>query len=150
MRPTPILAILLAACGPTASGGGAGTSGEGARAVAENQNAPAPEPYLSRRTTKQGGSSGAARGSGATPEDAVVVCGPVESYRYVAQHRCADRTQPLHGDPAMGRRARVGNVGENSTGHVIDHYRVPCASGDVEVFVDMYGCSGGQSLMGGP
>ena len=38
------------------------------------------------------------------------------------------------------RQLGSGNVGANETGHVIDLYIVPCPSGEVSVYVDMYGC----------
>jgi hypothetical protein len=70
----------------------------------------------------------------------------MESYVYVAsEFRCAGGTNPLGGDPRAGAAARVGNVGPNSSGHIIDLYRVPCPEGPRDVYVDMYGCPGGRS-----
>ena len=88
----------------------------------------------------------AAPSAGFDREHPVMRCGPVESYVYVAsEFRCADGTNPLGGDPRAGAAARVGNVGPNSTGHIIDLYRVPCSEGPRDVYVDMYGCPAGRS-----
>jgi len=78
-----------------------------------------------------------------------MACGPADSYRRVAEYRCPDGSQPLNGDVARGQQARQGNVGENARGHVIDLYQVPCSSGMVELYVDMYGCPEMQGLLGG-
>jgi hypothetical protein len=68
-------------------------------------------------------------------------------YLYVAgEFKCDDGSNPLNGDAQAGGEARSGNVGANSTGHIIDRYVVPCPEGPREVFVDMYaGCPPGQS-----
>ncbi|MEQ9646555.1 MAG: hypothetical protein RLO52_13800 [Sandaracinaceae bacterium] len=54
--------------------------------------------------------------------------------------QCPGVGNPLGGDPEAGQQARVGNVGANGSGHIIDLYRVPCPSGPLEVYVDLYGC----------
>lgn len=88
-----------------------------------------------------------AAGLGVDIEHPVPACGPMDSYTYVASRfRCPDGTNPLGGDTRAGQGARVGNVGANSTGHIIDLYRVPCASGPVEVFVDMYQCGTSSAI----
>lgn len=152
MRRSLILGIYLAACGPVASGSGA--SGDEARDVAANQNAPSPEPYVPPRQQTAGGQGSspgtAPSGSGTSREDPVAVCGPVESYRYVSEYRCPDGSQPLGEDAAAGQRSRVGNVGANATGHVIDRYRVPCPREPVDVYIDMYACTESQNLFGAP
>ena len=80
-----------------------------------------------------------------------MACGPRDSYRYVAaEFRCPDGSNPLGGDEMAGRNARTGNVGANQTGHIIDLYQVPCATGPVDVFVDMYGCPEMEATLGGP
>ena len=82
-------------------------------------------------------------------EHPVPACGPLDSYEYVASRfRCPDGTNPLGGDPRAGQASRLGNVGANSSGHIIDVYRVPCASGPVDVYVDMYGCAEMQGMLG--
>lgn len=92
------------------------------------------------------GSMGGALHMGTDAEHPIGVCGPMESYRFIAStFRCPDGSNPLAGDWRAGQSARVGNVGANSQGHIIDLYRVPCASGPVDVFVDMYQCAGGGS-----
>jgi hypothetical protein len=78
--------------------------------------------------------------AGADKENPVMRCGPGDSYKFVAGYECSDGTRPLGGDPRAGGAARRGNVGANSKGHVIDLYVIPCSSGPVEVYVDMYGC----------
>ena len=153
MRRSLIFVFALGACAPTTADGGDSTSGDEARDVAANQNAPPPESYVAPGQTSPSANAGAGRppsGSGTQREDPVRVCGPVESYRYVADYRCPGGEQPLGGDPALGQRARVGNVGGNASGHIIDLYRVPCASGDVDVFIDMYGCAEMESLFSLP
>ncbi len=143
-----LAALALVACGPTAEGSEAPASTAGGE-VASNQNAPAPEPYVASAAATVTPTPAPAAGLGTSPEAPVMACGPADSYRRVAEYRCPDGTEPLRGDPAAGGRARVGNVGANSRGHVIDLYRVPCASGVVELYVDMYGCPDMQGLLGG-
>ena len=79
---------------------------------------------------------------GSDKENPVMRCGPSDSYIYVASvYRCPDGTNPLGGRAPAGRRARRGNVGDNSHHNgIIDLYDVPCASGPQEVYVNMYGC----------
>jgi len=91
----------------------------------------------------------AQRGVGMDAEHPVPACGPQDSYDYVASRfRCPDGTNPLGGDPRAGQMSRLGNVGANSTGHIIDVYRVPCASGPIDVYVDMYGCPEMAGMLG--
>jgi hypothetical protein len=148
---TTAAALTLLGCGGGASddaSGEAATSG-GELTVAENTNAPPPRYEVGRDEPAGGGRAPRRAGSGRTIEDPVSACGPRDSYLYVAaEFRCPDGGNPLGGDPMAGARARVGNVGENSTGHIIDLYRVPCASGPVDVYVDMYGCPEMRSLLG--
>ena len=89
---------------------------------------------------------------GIDQEHPVLRCGPRDSYYFVAtEYRCQDGTNPLNGNVAAGRDARVGNVGANSTGHIIDLYEVPCSAGPQRVYVDMYGCPPGVNpLTGAP
>lgn len=77
-----------------------------------------------------------------TKDAPVLRCGPLDSYKYVSgEFKCQDGSNPFHGDPALGRNARLGNVGANAQGHIIDLYEVPCPEGPRRVYVDMYGCS---------
>lgn len=77
-------------------------------------------------------------------------CGPRDSYYYVAtEFRCPDGSNPLNGDLRAGHDARLGNVGENSSGHIIDLYQIPCASGAQRVYVDMYICPPGVNPLTG-
>lgn len=147
---------LCVACGGGAAASSGAASGDTtARSVADNTNAPPPEryeppPVNPAPATQQGAPTGPRAGSGTSREDPVMACGPADSYAYVAQQfRCPDGTNPLGGDPAAGRDARVGNVGANSSGHIIDLYRVPCAGGPVDVYVDMYGCPEMEGALGG-
>lgn len=76
-----------------------------------------------------------------TKETPVMRCGAPDSYAYVAREfKCPDGSNPLGGNPRAGAAARVGNVGANSNGHIIDLYEIPCAQGPQRVYVDMYGC----------
>ena len=94
-------------------------------------------------TAMSGGSGVAPMASvGFDAEHPVLRCGARDSYQYVAaEYQCPDGSNPLNGDLSLGQRSRRGNVGANSTGHIIDLYVVPCASGPQQVYVDMYGCN---------
>jgi hypothetical protein len=71
----------------------------------------------------------------------MLVCGPRESYRYVAsEFQCPQGGNPLDGDLERARDSRLGALDHPSNGHIVDVYRVPCPGGEVELFVDMYGC----------
>jgi len=144
-----MFALLLVACGPASSGGGESGANSAGGETASNQNAPAPAPYQVPDAANVAPREVTQDGMGSSPEAPLMACGPADSYRRVAEFRCADGSQPLGGDAGAGRQARAGNVGANSTGHVIDLYRVPCASGAVEVYVDMYGCPEMQQMFGG-
>ena len=77
-------------------------------------------------------------------------CGARNSYAYIANgFRCADGSNPFTGDLSAAAASRRGNVGANSTGHIIDLYDVPCPEGPQEVYVDMYaGCGPDESPFG--
>lgn len=127
-------ALFLVACGGESELAIEDTTG-GEVVIAANTNAPAPV-----QVQVQASYPGRT-GSGRTQEDPVGACGPRDSYAFVAgEFQCPEGGNPLGGDPGAGGAARVGNVGANSTGHIIDLYRVPCGSGPVDVYVDMYGC----------
>lgn len=80
-------------------------------------------------------------GAAGTVSAPVPRCGPRDSYQYVAsEFRCPGGGNPLDGDLAGAARVRAGSVGPDARGHMIDVYEVPCPSGKVDVFVDMYGC----------
>jgi hypothetical protein len=167
-----LVASLLTACGggarsepatgsgtgPSSALGASTTSSGGERA--SNQNGPSgPTVVASDPQLHAGPATGAARaaqgpavaleGLGMDREHPVPACGPRDSYDYVASRfRCPDGTNPLGGDMGAGQASRLGNVGANSQGHIIDVYRVPCASGPVDVYVDMYGCPEMQGMLG--
>lgn len=142
-----LASAVLVACGTASGGAQAAASSGGELSVAENTNAPPPE--LPPQTAPPPAVSGQRAGSGHTAEDPVMACGPADSYRFVAaEFQCPEGGNPLGGDPNAGARARVGNVGASSTGHIIDLYRVPCPSGAVDVYVDMYGCPEMSELFG--
>ncbi|MDI7267729.1 MAG: hypothetical protein QME96_07030 [Myxococcota bacterium] len=83
---------------------------------------------------------------GSTPELALQRCGTRASYEYVAgEFECPEGGNPLGGDPRAGARARLGNVGSGPDGHILDLYEVPCRSGPVQIYVDMYHCKPGTS-----
>lgn len=89
---------------------------------------------------------GGPTGSGASATDPVRAChavSPRTDYQYVAEYRCPDGAVPLGGDPARGAAARLGNVGEGPDGHILDLYEIPCATGAVRLYVDMYHCPAG-------
>ncbi|MEQ8458274.1 MAG: hypothetical protein RID81_01400 [Sandaracinaceae bacterium] len=147
-----LFGLALAACLVGCGGGDEvtyaradGTAGGEARS---NQNAPPPEPVgagVAVAAPVPTGAPGVAypgrRGSGTSLEDPVLACGPMDSYVFVASEvQCPGGGNPLGGDPEAGQQARVGNVGANGSGHIIDLYRVPCPSGPLEVYVDLYGC----------
>lgn len=143
--------VVVAGCGGGASTS-AGTTTTPVGGNANNTNSGRSGAYVSSDPQVQAGPAYgmeraaegpavAQRGVGMDPEHPVPACGPGDSYDYVASRfRCPDGTNPLGGDPRAGQMARLGNVGANSTGHIIDVYRVPCASGPIDVYVDMYGC----------
>lgn len=167
--PLLLAASLLTACGgarsepPPGDATSATISAGGEHA--SNQNGPSgpvgePSVVASDPQLHAGPAAGAARaqqggavalaGLGMDPEHPVPACGPRDSYDYVASRfRCPDGTNPLGGDPGAGQASRLGNVGANSQGHIIDVYRVPCASGPVDVYVDMYGCPEMQGMLMG-
>jgi hypothetical protein len=131
--------VIFAGCGDPSSQevvwGSAG--GEVLVVSGNNQNAPAPVEVSAAPQASWPGRTG----SGQSAEDPVGACGPRDSYAFVAgEFQCPGGGNPLGGDPTAGAQAREGNVGANSTGHIIDLYRVPCPGGDVQVYVDMYGC----------
>lgn len=158
-----MLAPLWVGCGggassSSAAGSEAATSSGGERASNTN-NASRGGVVLSDPQLHAGPAEGferagegpaiATRGTGMDAEHPVATCGPRDSYDYVASRfRCPDGTNPLGGDLAAGQAARLGNVGANSQGHIIDVYRVPCASGPVDVYVDLYGCPEMQQMLG--
>jgi len=145
-----LFALLLVACGPGASDDGTQGSGSAGGEAASNQNAPPPDSYVVQNAGGGAAPTAApAIGSGTSREDPLMACGPVDSYRRVAEYRCPDGSTPLNGDPGAGQQAREGNVGPNARGHIIDLYRVPCATGGVELYVDMYGCPEMQGMLGG-
>jgi hypothetical protein len=161
------LSAWLAGCGGAASPEptptGPVTVSTGGEAPASNQNTPAgtaggahlvaSDPQLHAGPAEgmaraSEGPAVALEGIGMDREHPVPACGPRDSYDYVASRfRCPDGTNPLGGDPRAGQAARLGNVGANASGHIIDVYRVPCASGPVDVYVDMYGCPGMQGML---
>lgn len=145
------IASLLAALGLTLAACGGGTdeaspsgSAGGEDPAASNQNAPPPEPYV---PPLQVPSADAPDVSQTSHEHPLSACGPVDSYRQVSEYRCRDGSQPLGGDPGAGQQARAGNVGPNSTGHIIDLYEVRCPEGTVQIYVDMYGCPEMQRML---
>ncbi len=152
------MAWALAGCGGAADAEAGPIYTSGGEMTAEgNTNAPPPEqsPYGAGSVYGGGAAAGAPQGypgrtgSGRSAEDPVSACGPRDSYIFVAsEFQCPEGGNPLGGDPMAGARSRAGNVGANSTGHIIDLYQVPCPSGTVDVYVDMYGCPEMQGMFG--
>jgi len=77
---------------------------------------------------------------GSDKDHPVLRCGPADSYRWVANHRCGDGSVPLAGNPRAAKEARLWNVGPNKAGRIVDHYVVPCPEGEVHLYVDMSEC----------
>jgi hypothetical protein len=74
-------------------------------------------------------------------ESPIMTCGPKDSYGYIAQRfACPDGSNPFAGDLERAARSRQGSQPSERSGDVIDVYRVPCPTGDVTVYIDMYGC----------
>ncbi|MCS6900668.1 MAG: hypothetical protein RMJ98_13660 [Myxococcales bacterium] len=98
----------------------------------------------------KGGAEGKNLGAG-TFAQPIQRCGPHDSYYYVAREfQCSDGTNPFAGQLQEAARARQG-AREHPGGHFVDLYRVPCSSGDVIVYVDMYGCPEQEAeIVGGP
>lgn len=95
--------------------------------------------------------------AGLTFEEPIEACGPRHSYKLVANYKCDDGSTPLGGDPRAGAQARRGSSKSHmphdpadfANSHIVDIYRVPCAGGDVTLFVCMYHCDKGQTPLGG-
>ncbi|MBN8615532.1 MAG: hypothetical protein J0L92_33360 [Deltaproteobacteria bacterium] len=151
--------LIVSGCGGSASVT-SGTTTTASAGNTSNTNAGRTSAYVSSDPQVQAGPAYgmqragegpavAQRGVGMDAEHPVPACGPQDSYDYVAtRFRCPDGTNPLGGDPRAGQMSRLGNVGANSTGHIIDVYRVPCASGPIDVYVDMYGCPEMAGMLG--
>lgn len=78
---------------------------------------------------------------GRSAEHPVLACGPEESYAYVTRRfQCPGGGNPLGGDLERARSARRGSIPSPQSQHILDVYDVPCPSGTVAVYVDMYGC----------
>lgn len=155
MAARPVVLSVLSICALAACGGSQESRAEatvdtsgGEYAVADNTNAPPPAALEGVAEAPTAGYPGRT-GSGRTPDDPVSACGPRDSYAFVAgEFQCPGGGNPLGGDPMAGAQARVGNVGENAARHIIDLYQVPCPSGTVDVYVDMYGCPEMQGALG--
>jgi hypothetical protein len=79
--------------------------------------------------------------SGGSLEQPIATCGPMDSYEFVANRfQCPNGPNPFRGDPKRAAESRRGSSTSPKTGHPIDVYEVPCASGNVEVYVDLYSC----------
>jgi hypothetical protein len=155
-----LTASALTGCGASSQSSASTTPAAASARSANNTNARGSSAYVQSSPALEAGPAYgmerategpavAARGVGMDAEHPVPACGPLDSYEYVASRfRCPDGTNPLGGDPRAGQASRLGNVGANSSGHIIDVYRVPCASGPVDVYVDMYGCPEMQGMLG--
>src|SRR5687768_7556147 len=86
----------------------------------------------------------ALRGPGASPTAPIERCGPRDSYDYLAsQFRCpGPGKNPFRGNWREAANHRVGSTAlDQDEGHMLDVYEVPCNTGPVRVYVDMYSCS---------
>jgi hypothetical protein len=76
---------------------------------------------------------------GRTKARPIAACGGRQSYDALATEVvCADGANPFGGDADKAAQARLGNVGANDSGHIIDVYEAKCPEGARYVFVDMY------------
>ncbi|PCC66659.1 hypothetical protein SAMN02745121_00614 [Nannocystis exedens] len=125
-----VLLLALVACGGPGRGGKRDAEPPHARAGAPGGKL-FDDASVESRT---GGGSGSA-------EAPIPRCGPRDSYQYVAgEFRCPGGGNPFEGDAQAAAGARSGSLGPDARGHMVDVYEVPCPTGKVEVFVDMYGC----------
>jgi hypothetical protein len=122
------LALALALAGCT-------RRGESAAVTPPDAGAPAAKLFDDARVESPIG------GAAGTADAPIPRCGARDSYRYVAaEFRCPEGGNPLDGDLSAAARVRAGSIGPRPDGHMIDVYEVPCPSGQVDVFIDMYGC----------
>jgi len=116
------LALVLVACASSGAPKQSAAPAPNAKASAASAHAAGPWP-------------------GTSVDKPMMVCGPRESYRYVAsEFQCPRGGNPLDGDLERARDARLGALDHPTSSHIVDVYRVPCPDGDVELYVDMYGC----------
>ncbi len=151
MKCLVIPAMLFAGCTSAQDVPSTSSSG-GESSVLENTNAPPPalpeQPPLATSATAVAGRYAGRTGNGTSIEDPISACGPGDSNSFVAgEFQCPEGGNPLGGDPMEGAHSRVGSAGGNSAGHIIDLYRIPCPSGPIEVYVDMYGCPEMQAFL---
>ena len=76
-----------------------------------------------------------------TKEKAIEVCGIPASRAWLSSVTCAGGETPKQ----LGRRGSVGAGGR--CGSIIDKYGVECPEQTYEVFIDIYMCGPGESLM---
>ena len=77
----------------------------------------------------------------------VEICGANDSYKYISELACDDGFHPFS-SVEQARDARVGSMGPGgSCGRIIDLYLARCPEGQYEIYVDMYHCAEGESLM---
>lgn len=79
--------------------------------------------------------------------DPVEVCGVRGEQEFLMLSECADGSSPFRSTGQI-RNARVGNVGAaGRCGSTIDLYQVKCPEKVYEVYMDMYVCAEGESLL---
>jgi hypothetical protein len=90
----------------------------------------------------------AAEGNGRSADAPILTCGPQDSYEYVARrYKCSDGSNPFNGDIRRAAASREGSRDSSKNDHHIDVYGVPCNSGKVTVYIDMYGCPEWESRL---
>ncbi|MBN2342444.1 MAG: hypothetical protein JXX29_20175 [Deltaproteobacteria bacterium] len=74
-------------------------------------------------------------------------CGAHDSYEYLTMLTCDNGSRPFsHLEQAQA--ARVGSMGSGgSCGFIVDLYQVRCPEKSYEVYIDMYHCPEGQSVI---
>jgi hypothetical protein len=82
-----------------------------------------------------------------TKEKPLEVCGVGQQQQWLMTATCEDGSRP-YDDVNQIRESRRGSVGAGGTcGTIIDLYAVTCPEATYEVFIDMYHCGPGESLM---
>ena len=146
-----IVLSLLGACGPSSGGAnspGGGPSG-GDSSECNSGEGPMDPNIMSDAAWAQRPIARASRFSdlSTSKERPAKTCGAGDSYSALAQLTCDDGSHPFATAIDAGD-ARVGNVGPGGQcGSIIDLYEVDCNEGKHEVFVDMYWCREGQSML---
>jgi hypothetical protein len=81
-----------------------------------------------------------------SPAVPIEVCGVTGQTSWLVALECDDGSRPF-ASLQQAHAARLGNVGPGGRcGMIVDHYQVPCPSGVVDVYMDMYHCTPTESF----